>query len=60
MVVDTPTGSNGFGYDPIFLIPELGQTAAQLSMAEKNRISHRALATFEVRKQLEALARARG
>jgi XTP/dITP diphosphohydrolase len=54
--VDTAVGDNGFGYDPIFFIPELGRTAAQLSMAEKNRVSHRALATFAIREQLRALA----
>ena len=34
-------GSNGFGYDPYFLIPELGMTAAELPAADKNRLSHR-------------------
>lgn len=34
-------GDNGFGYDPIFYVPELGCTTAQLSADEKNRISHR-------------------
>ena len=37
-------GTNGFGYDPIFYIPWLGRTMAELAMAEKNRISHRARA----------------
>ncbi|HSQ26820.1 MAG TPA: RdgB/HAM1 family non-canonical purine NTP pyrophosphatase [Anaerolineales bacterium] len=37
-------GEQGFGYDPIFLLPELGMTMAELPMAEKNRISHRARA----------------
>jgi len=36
-----PRGANGFGYDPLFLLPELGKTAAELDPAEKNRISHR-------------------
>jgi len=36
-----PQGDNGFGYDPLFLIPELGVTSAQLQKTEKNRISHR-------------------
>ena len=44
MVIDTPRGSNGFGYDPVFLIPELGRTMAELSPAEKNRVSHRGMA----------------
>jgi len=39
-----PRGSNGFGYDPIFLFPELGRTLAELSEDEKNLISHRAVA----------------
>jgi XTP/dITP diphosphohydrolase len=37
-------GSNGFGYDPIFLLPEFGRTMAELTMEEKNQISHRARA----------------
>lgn len=37
-------GSNGFGYDPLFYIPELGMTMAELSPQEKNRVSHRARA----------------
>jgi XTP/dITP diphosphohydrolase len=40
-IVDAPRGANGFGYDPYFLIPELGKTTAELEPAEKNAISHR-------------------
>ncbi|HET7306797.1 MAG TPA: XTP/dITP diphosphatase [Gammaproteobacteria bacterium] len=36
-----PMGDNGFGYDPVFFVPELGKTAAQLAAQEKNRLSHR-------------------
>ena len=36
-----PRGDNGFGYDPLFVLPELGLTTAELSMEEKSRISHR-------------------
>ena len=36
-----PRGTNGFGYDPLFLLPALGRTAAELDPEEKNRISHR-------------------
>jgi XTP/dITP diphosphohydrolase len=43
-ILPTERGNNGFGYDPIFLLPELGRTMAELSMAEKNRLSHRARA----------------
>jgi XTP/dITP diphosphohydrolase len=39
-----PRGSNGFGYDPLFFLPELGKTAAELEPAHKNRISHRGIA----------------
>ena len=39
-----PRGSNGFGYDPYFYVPELGRTAAELEPEHKNRISHRGLA----------------
>ncbi|MBS0338615.1 MAG: RdgB/HAM1 family non-canonical purine NTP pyrophosphatase [Proteobacteria bacterium] len=40
-ITGTPRGTNGFGYDPLFLLPERGKTAAELDPAEKNRISHR-------------------
>jgi XTP/dITP diphosphohydrolase len=39
-----PSGSNGFGYDPVFFDPDLGRTAASLTREEKNRRSHRARA----------------
>lgn len=42
LIIDTPTGNHGFGYDPIFYIPELDKTMAELSLEEKNKISHRA------------------
>ncbi|MCX6066865.1 MAG: RdgB/HAM1 family non-canonical purine NTP pyrophosphatase [Chloroflexi bacterium] len=43
-IIPDERGGNGFGYDPIFFIPEMNLTMAQLSMDEKNRLSHRALA----------------
>ena len=43
-VILTPRGENGFGYDPIFFLPEYGKTSAEISPEEKNRISHRAKA----------------
>ena len=43
-IIPTERGSGGFGYDPIFLLPALGQTMAELSMDQKNQLSHRALA----------------
>ncbi len=44
IITTSPRGYNGFGYDPIFYLPELGKTLAELSADEKNRISHRARA----------------
>lgn len=43
-----PVGSEGFGYDPIFYLPESGRTMAQLSMKEKNKISHRGKAASKI------------
>jgi XTP/dITP diphosphohydrolase len=43
-IARAPRGASGFGYDPLFLLPALRKTAAELAPAEKNRISHRALA----------------
>lgn len=40
-MIDTPRGAGGFGYDPHFLVPSLGKTAAELTSVEKNAISHR-------------------
>jgi XTP/dITP diphosphohydrolase len=45
VIIPEERGTNGFGYDPIFLIPAIGLTMAELSMTEKNRLSHRANAT---------------
>lgn len=49
-----PRGSNGFGYDPLFIVPELGKTFAELLPEEKNRISHRSRA---MQGMLEILSR---
>jgi XTP/dITP diphosphohydrolase len=43
-IIPFERGTNGFGYDPIFLLPEVGLTMAELSMGEKNLLSHRARA----------------
>lgn len=43
-IIPEERGINGFGYDPIFYIPEIGRTMAELEMEEKNRLSHRAKA----------------
>ena len=48
-------GSNGFGYDPLFLLPERGLRTAELSAEEKNRISHRGKALRQLVEKLEAM-----
>ena len=53
LIAEQPTGAGGFGYDPVFYVPELGKTLAELSSEEKNRISHRAKAFAEVRELLQ-------
>ena len=47
-IINEKKGSNGFGYDPVFFIPELGKTLAEISMDEKNKISHRSKALSQV------------
>lgn len=55
-VAFSPRGSGGFGYDPLFLIPHLGRTAAELAPEEKQALSHRGKAMRALRPILEALA----
>ena len=50
-----PRGENGFGYDPIFQVAERGARMAELSTAEKNRVSHRARAAEKARRILEQI-----
>lgn len=45
-IIPEERGSGGFGYDPIFFMPELGKTMSELDMSEKNRLSHRARAVI--------------
>ncbi len=47
------SGENGFGYDPIFFLPEYGMTSAQISAQEKNKISHRGKAFRKIKEILE-------
>ena len=54
-IISEERGTGGFGYDPIFLLPELGKTMAELSMDEKNRLSHRARAVIYAKPVLERL-----
>jgi len=53
-IAEQPRGSHGFGYDPVFLVPELGRTFAELSEAEKNLRSHRARAVRDLLDRLAA------
>src|SRR5690606_35969339 len=48
-ILHQPRGSNGFGYDPLFFIPELGRTSAELAPAEKHAISHRGRALLRLK-----------
>ena len=48
-IIPEERGTGGFGYDPIFLFPELGKTMAELGMDEKNRLSHRARAVMKAK-----------
>lgn len=57
LVAFEPRGEFGFGYDPIFYLPELGKTMAELPLALKNRLSHRGRAARKVGRRLRELAR---
>jgi XTP/dITP diphosphohydrolase len=52
-IIDERFGNNGFGYDPIFLVPELKMTAAELPAEIKNKVSHRGQAVAQLKKRLE-------
>ncbi|NVY97127.1 RdgB/HAM1 family non-canonical purine NTP pyrophosphatase [Lactobacillus sp. DCY120] len=54
-IMTVPQGNDGFGYDPLFYVSELDCTLAQLSLAEKNKISHRARALQEFLRQYRRL-----
>lgn len=56
-IASHPVGKNGFGYDPVFFIPDEGRTLAQLDDDEKNALSHRALALKAILPVLEELAK---
>jgi XTP/dITP diphosphohydrolase len=53
-IVDSPRGNEGFGYDPLFLVPERGVTVAEMPHDEKNRVSHRGLATQRLLERLRS------
>jgi XTP/dITP diphosphohydrolase len=55
-ILTRPFGENGFGYDPVFYLPELGCTMAQLTTEQKNGVSHRGIAARKMRSLLQRLA----
>jgi XTP/dITP diphosphohydrolase len=54
-LLDAPRGAAGFGYDPLFLVPERGLTMAEIPLEEKNRLSHRAAAFRALARALAAV-----
>jgi len=55
MIAREPRGASGFGYDPLFILPEFGQTMAELGLEIKNRISHRSVALRRLRDRMAEL-----
>ncbi len=60
MIVHAPRGEGGFGYDPIFFVPELKKTFAQLTAEEKNAVSHRGKALRKFKESLADYLKTRG
>jgi XTP/dITP diphosphohydrolase len=58
LITTEPAGAGGFGYDPVFLVPQLGRTVAQIGDDEKNAISHRGNAMEKLKPLLEELLEA--
>jgi XTP/dITP diphosphohydrolase len=54
IVLGAPRGTGGFGYDPLFWVPELGQTFAELGVGTKGELSHRARAMQAIKPRLFA------
>jgi XTP/dITP diphosphohydrolase len=55
-ITEAPRGTDGFGYDPIFQVTKLGKTLAELTLEEKNRISHRAIALEKMFRRIKGIA----
>jgi len=53
IIAKEPAGENGFGYDPIFYLPEYDKTMAQISQQEKNKISHRGRALKKMKREIK-------
>ena len=60
LILKAPRGEGGFGYDPVFLVPELGRTFAQLDKAEKAAVGHRGRAFAQLEPRLRQLLAAVG
>jgi XTP/dITP diphosphohydrolase len=60
IIAKAPRGEHGFGYDPVFYLPELNKTMAEIPLEEKNRISHRAQALQKIRVHLWKILKANG
>lgn len=56
-IADHCSGGHGFGYDPVFLVPELGKTLAELTLDQKNQISHRGQALAKAKDVLKHILR---
>lgn len=59
LIARTPSGTGGFGYDPLFIVSGVGRTMAELGMSEKNELSHRARALGAMRPEIERIVRER-
>lgn len=57
MIAHEPAGNGGFGYDPIFYLPEYGMTSAEIPMEKKNEISHRGKALQSMKEKLKGVHR---
>ncbi len=55
IIAEAPAGNGGFGYDPVFYLPERGQTLAELAAADKNQVSHRGQALRKIEPLLRQL-----
>jgi XTP/dITP diphosphohydrolase len=59
-ITEEPAGKRGFGYDPVFFLPDLGITVAELSAEDKNRLSHRAQAIAKLKARLVKMSQENG
>ena len=55
MITEKPSGNNGFGYDPFFFYPDFNKTFAEISMEQKNQVSHRGKALKQVVQEFDKI-----